>query len=1132
MTPALRLLHAYGGVSAACEPADQVAVWRSFYQEACGKEPADPARSHQFHTTVAYTACLYAHRTATIITDDRVRAGELKKYQAVLVSFEFPLPPDLAGRLKEFQDGGGLVLANQPPTGSWCPPGAVELGPAFGRSHADYRANSDSERHIGIEEDGRKGAAILLKALGDRVKPLADCDEPTTWLSVLAHGPARYICAVNVKRLPQDPMDLHRYSGYENTRMPTRTKVRLVPGDFVVYDVFAGKQVNPVKKDGAWEVDADLSLFPGAIFALLPAPIDRLRLSAGHAAEGLLRVQVEVTDARRKAIDAAVPLEVTIQDASDNSRYHLSRTAVHGVWDETLPVAANDAPGRWKVSAVERLSGRQVTGEVDVKVPTLPAAGQTPSVEWTKADRIAEALRRAKRVALVVDAKQTEPLAGAIKVVEDGLIGKGKQAERITAKDYLADREKYLLNKFQFGRFPFGDLKTSEIKIRPARYDLVVTFDTPALPGGVVPRDLLPIVLTSSDPGPGRGLVQYALMPVYDTEDAVVLAGGDTEGLLIAAKSLASPPEPARPTPRREVPLAPVEGAAKTMPREGLREFLGVPVSELASTPDGQRIAVGMKGWGNNFFVLDGDGKVVGKDVCGKFFPLHLQALDDGFMVVSHENDPTTQYLKLYDRDGKARVRLAAPGRRVGGVRDWTPSLPNPGVLPQFLKQASFSVTPNGRLAAAGGSKAIAVWDLKAGKLLWRDDTVHYTAPGPRNILGPRNLAPGFPQVRLTPDGKGLAVQHDGMLSLRAGANGVRLGNRQLPAGVSLGPVQVHDGHVLVVGGPDFDRPPFSEFFAWKDDRLLWHWNSPRPVMATAFAADGLRYAIGEADGTVRLMEGGGQVAGWLSPNGSITSLSLSPRADRVAFATTGGSVGVIDFGGRVLWQKDLGTRAVIRFGGDKGDTVAGDWRGFVRRFSATGEWLWEVDLTPQVWRDDLVAQLTRPDPTPTLRLPAPDRPRVVVPEGARNLAPLAKVTLVRPRHWFGDDHEPVREVALNDGKKVSPPGGWFNRPTLELAAFVPSPSAWELEWKEPVTINALAASESADHPEAVPEEVKIEAWVDEGWKVVAHEFWNRDVVHVHRFDAVTTTKLRYTPLGDLAKNVWLSEIEVFHLPD
>jgi hypothetical protein len=346
-----------------------------------------------------------------------------------------------------------------------------------------------------------------------------------------------------------------------------------------------------------------------------------------------------------------------------------------------------------------------------------------------------------------------------------------------------------------------------------------------------------------------------------------------------------------------------------------------------------------------------------------------------------------------------------------------------------------------------------------------------------------------------------------------------------------LGPVQVYDGHVLVVGGPHFDRPPFSEFFAWKDERLLWHWNSPRPVAATAFAADGLHYAVGEVDGTLRLMEGGGQVAGWLSPDGAMTSLSLSPGGDRVAFATTGGWVGVIDFGGRVLWQRHLGARAVIQFLGGQGDTVVGDWRGLVRRFSAVGQRLWEVDLTPHVWRDDLAALLTRPDPTPTLRLPAPDRPRVTVPHGARNLAPSATVTLLRPRHWFGEDRGPVREVRLNDGKKVPPAEGWFARPTLELAAFVPSPPAWELEWKEPVTLNTLVAHESSDHPEAVPEEIRIEAWTGEGWKVVAHELWNRDMVHVHRFDAVTTTKLRYVPEGDLTKNVWLSEIEIFYTP-
>jgi WD40 repeat protein len=955
---------------------------------------------------------------------------------------------------------------------------------------------------------------------------LADCDDPTTWLSILKHGRARYVYAINVKRLPQDPMDLHRYSGYENTRLPTKTPMRLVPGDYIVYDVFSGKQVSPRKKDkSTWEVEADMSLFPGAILALLPAAIDRLLLSSSQAAEGnALRVQVQIADAEGRTIDGAIPLEVVIEDASGGRRYHLYRTAVHGLWDETFPVASNDVPGRWRVAVTERLSGRQVVGDFAVKVPPLPEAKPTPVVEWTRQERIAEALRRARHVALVVEDKQTEPFAAIIRLVRKWLQKQGKNVEQVRATDYLADRQKY-----QWDKFKLGSQDRADVRLRPRKYDLVVTFDTPDIPGGIVPPDLLPIAMSRADPGPGRGLVQYVVMPVYDTEDAVALAGGDLLGLLAAARSLASPPEPGPAAHRPTVPLTPIDGAARTVRQLGLQEFIGIPVGELAATPDGQRIAVGLKGWGNNVLVLDSAGKIIAKDACGKFFPVNLRALDDGFTVVTHENDPTTLYLKLYDRDGKPKVRLASAGRRVGGVRDWSPSIPNPDVMLPFLQQATFSVTPDGRFAAVGGSKAVAVWDVSAGKLLWRDDSVHYTAPGPQNVAtDPLEMAPSFPQLRLSPDGKTLALQHNGITTLRDGRTGQQL--RELPTAGTSGAVHVFDGRALVLGNPHLARPPFSEFTACRDGERLWKWQAPRPVTAVAFAPDGLRYAVGEVDGTLRLMEGAGQVAGWVSPNGAVGSLSLNPAGERVAFATTGGWIGVMDFGGRVLWQKDLGTRAVIQLLGTKGDTVVGDWCGVVRRFGPAGDPVWQEDLTPHVWREDLATALTSPDRTPTLRLPPPDYPKVTVPDGARNLARSASVKLLRPKAWVGDDWSPIREVSLNDGKKEPPPGGWFNRPTVEYAAFVPSPPAWELEWKQPVTLNTIVVYESKEHPEAVPEEVRIEAWVGGTWKVVRHEFWNSGVVHAHSFETVTATKLRYMPMGDLAKNIWISEIEAFNV--
>ena len=118
-TAAFRMLHVYGGLSAAgkCRTS-----WR------CGgpcmrNSPEYPGRrtedKHMTNMAAAYTACLYAHRTAGIVTDDLVRQGRLKGYKAVIVSFEVPLPEDLLKPLREFQDAGGIVLANKPSGGYW-----------------------------------------------------------------------------------------------------------------------------------------------------------------------------------------------------------------------------------------------------------------------------------------------------------------------------------------------------------------------------------------------------------------------------------------------------------------------------------------------------------------------------------------------------------------------------------------------------------------------------------------------------------------------------------------------------------------------------------------------------------------------------------------------------------------------------------------------------------------------------------------------------------------------------------------------------------------------------------------------------------------------------------------------------
>ena len=1122
-TAAFRLLHVYGGLSAAGKAEDQVAVWRSMYEE-CAEYPGRRTEDrHMANMAAAYTACLYAHRTAGIVTDDLVRRGRLKDYKAVIVSFEVPLPEDLLKPLREFQDAGGIVLANKPAGGYWAPPGAVELGPAFRESHAMSEFNRDSPRHIGVEEDGLSGAAAVLKALGDKVDPFVDCDEATTWLSVLASGKARYVWAVNVKRLPQDPMDLHRYSGYENTRLPVRVPLRIRRGDYVVYDVLAGRQVQPGEEGDRSVVTADMSVFPGAIFALVPKPIERVRLQA-RADGTALTLRAYVAEAGGDLIDAAVPMEITVADARGDVRFHLYRTAEGGSAQVDLPLAANDPPGKWTVTAQELLSGKSATGVVDVVVPKLPReAPPAPVVEWGRASRAAAALSKARKVAVV--SKTGGPLGSAVDALVDLLQSQGKQVVRLSSAEYLADLDTLKWKGFPNRHGEKGDV--GKIQPRRPKYDLVLVLETRQHPAGVVKGDLLPIVPTGTDPGPGRGLVQYVAMPVYNDEDALCISGGDSEGLMAAVRSLARPPAalPVLPaTPASS--LADLKSTDAATPPPGLARFVGTGVCELAVSPDARRIAVGLKGWGDNLIVLDGGGKVLAKDVCGKFFPLGLRCAGCGFAVLSHENDPTTMYLKLYDRDGRPIVRLAAAGRRIGGVRDCTPNFL--AVMgDKFLPQSSFSVSDDLSLAAVAGSNGIAVWDMRARKVLWRDDTCHYTSPRLEAKDWPD--APSFPQVRLSGDGAKLILQHRGKIVLRDARTGAAGRQFELPPGSGGGAVRVFDGKRLVIGSGDY-----LGFSLRGGGRVkpLWHYTAPKLVTALAFCPDGLRYAVGEVDGTIRLMRGGGQTGGYVppGPGGAIASLDAARDFARVAFASATGFVGVLDQAGRLIWQREVVGPAVIRFAGTGGASLVGDRRGIVRWFDADGKETRQVNLTPQVWRSDLAKVLTREDPTPALRLgPGPDEQRAVpVPQGVANLAATATFKYVPGRSWWNEKVHPDRSVPLNDGRRDAPPGGWYDRLKLEYLAFVPCPPAWEISWDKPVTVDTLVAYESADHPQAVPQEVRIDAWVEGNWKEIAHAYWNDKVVHGHRFERLTTTKLRYVPVGDLAKGIYLGEIEVY----
>ena len=444
--------------------------------------------------------------------------------------------------------------------------------------------------------------------------------------------------------------------------------------------------------------------------------------------------------------------------------------------------------------------------------------------------------------------------------------------------------------------------------------------------------------------------------------------------------------------------------------------------------------------------------------------------------------------------DGKPTLRLAADGRRFGGARDWSANHP---IVEQdrFRPQASFSATHDGRFAAVGGSRGIAVWDLAKHAIVWRDDTVHHTVPLSRKADVTPN-ASMFPQVKLSPDGSLLVLQHGGKVLLRDGRTGKPLGEQTLPQGASLGRTRVCNGHTLVVGD--------QEFFAYRDGHPLWHWKAPTDVNAVAFADDGLHFAIGEPNGTIRILEGGGQIGGYVAPVGGIDSLAMLPDAAKVAFSTSGGQVGVLDRSGQVVWQSNVGTRAQIAFLGARGETVVGDWRGVVRRFSASGQQRWETDLTPRVYRDDAATLLTTPDPTPTLRVPPPAETTIAAtPFDPHSKLAVQSISYVSTSGWRGAGATHPRGISV-DRREARKAGNCPGSPAATAIspmqtcrdgaywlAGAPAAPAFDLQLAR-TGRRSIAWPSTKTRPtrKRFPQEIEIDAWVNDNWQTVVHDLW------------------------------------------
>lgn len=794
-----------------------------------------------------------------------------------------------------------------------------------------------------------------------------------------------------------------------------------------------------------------------------------------------------------------------------------------------MMIPVNAKAGVWSVEARELLSGRGTRAEVTVAPPKQEVSIEVlPDVEVVDAERICKLFARSGQAAIILDEGQKEILGKLVESLKASMPGRWKMVDVLTTDEYekMADAASW-----HFSSDGKHEWRTPQGEYQPV-YSLLLLPNTSAaksrLLGRIEAANTAPRRLSANFPGPGRGALMTASSPVRYGEDALILHGGDMEGLEkcvvelsgVVRKTIKSPGK----SRREQILLIGRKGAVFQEETGVLDNLFGARIREVAVSSDSRYVAAGIEGWGNNIFILDPRaGRRLAKTVGGRFYPRALRFLTGNTLAAEvNENDNVTTYLNIYDHNLHVERQVAAYTRRHCGTEDTAMDL----VYPRRANDHSFDMSQNGEFICAAGNLGLVVWD-RSGKEIWRRDFW-------RDYRTFQDLAAKMTaNVKLSPDGKRLALltQRE-----KGGSCGAKLEIVELPSGKNLsaysfspqstGRIACFDGDQAVV-----EINP-TIFYSVKKEKLVWKWAAPvghtppGSCLKAAFCDAGLMI-VGTTDGSVIILENGNQTGG-LKCDVPIYDVAADRTSRRMCATDSDGNIHIFEANGNPAGKITHGVQASVNFCDNGKGLIVGDWRGNVARYSVEGNKVWETNLTGEVFREDLSDILAgSPDPSKVLRVPPPVREKHTAPEEKRNLAARAQVAFDMPGGWAAVPGVENPAGLLTDGRKYELPGPWLNINNAYWASGAGRIPAITFTWSEPVMIEVLIAYEHPEHRRSIPQEILIEVWKDNAWQPVHVDVFNSDLAHAHRFEAVTTSKLRYSIFADLGQNLWTSEIEI-----
>jgi len=423
------------------KPREPVAVFYSLTEHIarCGEDPkGDPeGGSYPWTVAAAYVACAFAHFPAGLLTEEELLAGQTEGLKVIVVPAVSRMAPAVEEAMERFVAGGGVVLVDEGT--SVAIEGARRLKFRFPDLHA-YHAEIDRKgksAEVDPTMEHRDAVAwqklvypILTKlmvALRESVERDYTATDPDVVVSHQDCGAGRYLFVVN------NTQRTDFFRGLRQELATARTTIILREGDYALYDLRTRKRIFAARRGGHPRLERILP--PGGldILALLPEPIgevtvERARYSRGYlelsaTVRGKPRRIVEFLPARRgRAIEAAVPLRVTVRGPDGRKALEVYRAYRPGGYQERLHLGRFLSEGRWSVEVTELLSGLSASETFRVRPSAGGWVSRLGGSLLFDPERVARVLRGSGPLWVVVgteeEARRLEGLAAALRSEE------------------------------------------------------------------------------------------------------------------------------------------------------------------------------------------------------------------------------------------------------------------------------------------------------------------------------------------------------------------------------------------------------------------------------------------------------------------------------------------------------------------------------------------------------------------------------------------------------------------------------------------------------------------------------------------------------------------------------------------